>query len=132
MSSDLAAWLLEQIAEDERQLLDGDPAHQWHSGGCHAWMSAANRPCSCGATERLHAECDAKRKVLNEHRTRDSVHLVEEGAPVPVHSDPSCRGCGFGGDEEPRTAHVNECPTLRALALSFVGRPGYCEEWRPS
>jgi hypothetical protein len=47
MSSDLAAWLLEQIAEDERQLLDGDPAHQWHSGGCHAWMSAANRPCSC-------------------------------------------------------------------------------------
>lgn len=55
---------------------------------------------------RVLAEVEAKRRILDEH---EGVHT-----------------CGD------RTYDFREwCPTLRALALPYAGRPGYREEWRP-
>jgi hypothetical protein len=62
--------------------------------------------------------CAADRKVLAEHRP--------QGGGYPSHY--ACEGCGYDGSycPEPNTEHVNDCPTLLALAEGY----GLTEEQR--
>jgi hypothetical protein len=96
----LTEFLLARIAEDEAAVEgfwsgDGDPGFMWGPG-------------------RIRAECEAKRRIVEEHRpTRDGL----------------CCGCCWLqdlGSWEPYP-----CPTLRALALPYAERPDYRQEWKP-
>jgi hypothetical protein len=62
--------------------------------------------------ERL-ADVRAKRQIMDLHPT------VPEDWATDIAGD--CRTCS-----EPAP-----CRTVRALALPYADRPGYCEEWRP-
>lgn len=127
MSIDLAVWLLEQIAEDERlaSAVHKDE-RKWRYGEFSESVTLENGPgyVACGPWDcdvdadyarhmvnfdpaRVLAECDAKRRMLELHQQRD------DG-----------RGC-YDCDtiDEPCGVHV-------LLALPYV-RPGYREEWRP-
>ena len=123
--SDLATWLLEQIAKDERQVDElresdyGDRTliqEDWGGDGIYApdlndfgglWITPA----------RVLAECAAKRRIIDEH------HKVEEYAD-PITFCSACGGHPSHGSDWP-------CYTLRLLALPYADRPGYREEWRP-
>ncbi|GAA3878088.1 hypothetical protein GCM10022243_48470 [Saccharothrix violaceirubra] len=65
------------------------------------------------------AMCDAHAAIL-------AVHYVDEKDPAS-----ECVGCLTTRWREPWAPNINECPTLRALALAYQHRPGYREEWRP-
>jgi hypothetical protein len=133
VSTDLATWLLEQIAEDER-VAGGLPADGYPKHGSRVlsvegtlkvpWPDRWN-------PVHVLAECDAKRLILREHRRYDEWIREEMPSFASPSADAHCVGCGFGSTEEPRTEHIDQCPTLRALALPYTDRPGYREEWRP-
>ena len=110
--TDLADWLLEQIAEDEAD------ARWLHD------VSVDNMPtlekfgdCICGRPARVLAECESKRRIIAEH------HKVEEYAD-PITFCSACGGHPSHGSDWP-------CYTLRLLALPYADRPGFREEWRP-
>lgn len=136
MSGDLASWLLEQIAEDEQRAADakGERSGRWtHTEGAHGRQKVVDdlgysvleddtkrlsydvdsepwHTCPHIATwdpKRVLAECDAKRRLVDLHRSND------EG---------SCITC-----MEP----IAPCDTLQVLTLPYVDRDGYREEWRP-
>lgn len=107
--SDLASWLLEQIAEDERLIRAED--ERLNSLLPAAWVipdiMLVGNP---GDTERMLAECAAKRAIIALH---DGNHKCSE-------SDDECTWI----DGRP-------CETLLLLARPYAYRPGYLEEWRP-
>lgn len=107
---DLITWLRAQLDED-----------QWHaeeaqrSSGAHIRLAIGKHGGPlfiCADPARMHAEVEAKRRILAEHRIEDT------GADVMPRA---CRRCGSFGN----------CLTVRLLALPYADRPGYREEWRP-
>ena len=123
--TDLASWLLEQIAEDERQVDElresdyGDRTliqEDWSGDGIYApdlndfgglWITPA----------RVLAECEAKRRIIDEHPKTDR---YDESIAF-------CLTCE-NGHARPG---AYPCYTLRLLALPYADRPGFREEWRP-
>jgi hypothetical protein len=73
-------------------------------------------------------DVEAKRRLLAAHRRGDDV----DDYPVEWPPDPSCVGCGFNSFEERTTAHIDNCPVLRALAAPFADHPDYDPSWSPS
>lgn len=72
----------------------------------------------------------AYRAVLAIHNTWAVVYGEEdEDGEDGEETDPRCIGCGFSSTEEPISEHVDDCTTLRALALTYRRRPGFQEEW---
>lgn len=134
--TELAAWLLEQIAEDETiaqaACLKGHPS--WHNengplGDYDVTDDAArlivsemvNMPNQAvhiarWDPTRVLAECDVKRRIIAEHTVFQPP--PEVAPPTPIIDCPWCI-------VEP------PCPTLRLLALPFADREGYREEWKP-
>lgn len=131
--TDLAAWLLEQIAEDERiaRLASGPkwwletylnlgatPAAVWSAlPPRDENLVAANGPnphnlrhLAAWDPARVLAECAAKRRIVARHRNL---------------SDVNCTAC------DASECLDFPCPTLRLLALPYADRPGYDEAWRP-
>lgn len=119
VETDLVAWLLDQVAVDERAARDG------HSACAHVDL------CDDGSEfdevfgfrngpARVLAECDAKWRIIADHK------------PVEVDGGFRCGSCGpcvdcawdAGANEWP-------CITLRLLALPYADRPGYRQEWAP-
>ena len=84
--------------------IDEDAAWRWHVDYCRALDDGA---CDCQATERVLAECEAKRRIVNTHPFR----LV--------------------GDGEERQAERLRNHTLRLLALPYAEHPDYRQEWTP-
>ncbi|MFF2621228.1 DUF6221 family protein [Oerskovia jenensis] len=67
-------------------------------------------------TERVLAECEAKRRIVELHFEND---------PGP---DAECGACGdIGG----YYSQVWPCPTIKALAAVYADHPDYDEAWRP-
>lgn len=116
MTEDLAGWLLEQIAEDERLASAASPG-PWKANAEHDEVWAVDdEPVADGfalsnnqlrATvdhmvnfdpARVLVECDAKRRVVAMH--------------TPGERDRDCPEC-----------------TLKLLALPYADRPGYRAEW---
>jgi len=137
VAADLTGWLVVQVAQDEREAhlaFSGqmDPENGWgehgravtpHVGVIHEDIQRAHVVKWNPA--RVLVECDVKRRILAVHHRAGSVYPGDR-------DDPRCVGCGFDGDEEPVTPHIDQCPTLRALALPYADRPGYRAEWRPA
>lgn len=131
MSTDLTAWLLEQITEDERvaRAAKDNTAGEW------AWRAqdapvvlydySGKRTMGEGAhiaawdPARVLAECDAKRRIIEVHHAREATGFDRDGEE---HSAMVCDACSMEDDP---------CPTARLLALPYADRPGYREEWRP-
>jgi len=106
MTTPLSAWLLEQIAEDEKyargEALESPP---W------AWA--------------LHALtwCEAKRRLVG-------LHTDEEEHDCPTEDGGSVYFNYLKGWAE-EADNPQVCPTLRLIALPYADRPGYREEWKP-
>lgn len=142
MSDGLASWLLEQIAEDERRakamateyptpwdvadrgwmarvVADGPHFHEvirveQHQVSETAWLTDVIQHVETWNPDRVLAECDAKRK------------LVEFWSQA--YTNP--KDVAFTGPVWDRV-RANAQWTLRKLALPYADRPGYQEEWRP-
>lgn len=110
--ADLAAWLLAQIAEDERL------AARYDAAGAVPWDDAppVYDFLLAFAPVRVLAECEAKRSIVNR------CILV-----LDAFSQPST---GAWPDVNRRERHHARI-TLALLALPYADRPSYDEAWRP-
>lgn len=104
---DLHGWITQQIDHVEDVVRDPSGA---------PW-SAVDHIIMFGPDAVLR-RCAADRKILTEHQP--------QGGGYPSHY--ACQGCGYDGGycPEPITEHVNDCPTLLALAEGY----GLTEEQR--
>jgi hypothetical protein len=125
---DLAAWLLEQLAED-RQIREEQG--ETHTLDCMARVSTEwDHQCRCGFAHRVEAECDAKRQVIEAVKRREQGHpgrhanIIGEG-PEAYDEYDSCAYC-IRWNETTLQPYV-----LRLLALPYSDRAGYREEWKP-
>jgi hypothetical protein len=126
VTADLAAWLLADdgpIAEDERVAQAALARTRRWPKGDRPWERAAfrasiepgpagvlERMAAFGDPDRVLAECDAKRKIIEHHCPAN---------PEDPPGDRHCLGC----------ADMLPCPTLMYLAQPYAGRPGWREEW---
>lgn len=83
--------------------------------------------------ERILAEVEAKRRILDEHAiVHRQIGWLEDGdednAEIPV-----CRSCVPKHSYYGRRADVPEgpCRTVRLLALPYADADGYRKKWRP-
>jgi len=90
----LTEFLLARIAEDEKW--------RWHIDYCRALDDGA---CDCHATERVLAECEAKRRII---------------VGLDYESDEWCFA------DAPAVAEV-----LPFLSLPYADHPDYRQEWKP-
>lgn len=108
-------------AEAERQR---DPSTQWHDKDCEAvpdvlYPDRETGACTCGVPERVLAEIEARRALLDEHQDvnhGDCGTCVDGSWGYPVHG---------GSSPQP-----HPCRTLRLLAQPYANRLGYDETWR--
>ncbi|MCW2950823.1 MAG: hypothetical protein JWN41_1836 [Thermoleophilia bacterium] len=101
----LTEFLLARIAEDESQarmrIQSGEPKY-------------APVPWGCPSANRVLAECEAKRQIVDEHADYGSYGKT-------------CQTCSESDiDNKPWP-----CPTLRALALPYADHPDCRDEWKP-
>ena len=146
MTNDLAAWLLEQITEDETAARaahsylvehaaafysEDDPPYGWQRSwegfGRSGWTEPSGQPISSHIARwnpaHVLAECDAKRRILARHAPKVG---TEYG---PFEGELIC-GCSGGTDEF--HAVPWPCADVRDIASVYADRPGYEEEaWRP-
>ncbi|MFH9072704.1 hypothetical protein [Streptomyces alboflavus] len=96
---DLHGWITQQINAHE---------HLARETTSSLWQIALGED-SVAAT--VLRRCTADRKILEEHRP--------QGGGWPSHY--ACEGCGYDGGycPEPITRHINDCPTLLALAEGY-------------
>lgn len=115
---DLSEWLLAQITDDEERL-DRVVDDEIFSS------NDANLPAPSIDVGYLLADCDAKRRIIFEHRPANQAL-----------SYPLCTLCldRVATDDEGAWAIGKPwpCQTLRLLALPYAGREGYLDEWRDS
>lgn len=123
MTSDLATWLMEQIAEDElaaQALLEQPAFAEFRMDHRPIQHAIREDPDPTGAVRFRLAECDAKRRIVDLHtpegRYRD----------CPTCTERDYRAYRYDDDEQ-----LWWCDTLKVLALPYADRPGYREEWRP-
>lgn len=148
--TDLAAWLLERIAEDEAVARAATAGPwTWHPvSNLHAdsagWIgSPGGLRTSSGVfvaevsntldglddgahiarhdPARVLATCAAHRRIVEEH----SNFYDNPYAPASAYG-PECKSCGSPGEYGVDWP----CPTLRALASIYADRDGFREEWR--
>lgn len=101
----LTEFLLARIVEDEA---DRHGIHDVAICSSLEWGGMTNLTCDCGWPERVLAECEAKRRIVEAHRAWDE----NEWQSPPYFSAPM--------DE-----------VLALLALPYADHPDYREEWRP-
>jgi hypothetical protein len=143
VQTDLATWLLEQVAEDERRAkaAQARTAHRDEPDGYASWRVSdggmgvyGEHVClMVGPYDYLHdelgehvvtwapgrvlVECDTKRRIIELHQPK-TVTGTANGKPV---AESRCASC----------ADLYPCQTLRLLALPYADRPGYRDEWDP-
>lgn len=114
-ADDLAAWLLEQIAENQRVAADlpadGYPLHNLRVLSVQGTMDVP-WPDRWNPVLVL-AECDATRRVI-EHAQKIAAEVREDGSNVLLYGQ-----------------HIALQAVLKHLALSYAHLPGYLERWRP-
>lgn len=123
MTDDLASWLLEQIAEDERVARASYPYARWWVDGPAErsgewWVYDAGAKCkrredaehiAAHDPARVLAECEAQRRIVELHRIDIDI----------------CDAC------DKLVNPAIGCETLRLLALPYADRDGYKDDWRP-
>jgi len=127
----LVDFLLARIAEDEEAARsaarDNEPV--WDSYGTDGPTGLLELGVNEGGPEaaaehferwlpaRVLAECEAKRRIVDEHTCQ-----------CP---DPNCGDCGACSGDHHADPTPAPCPTLRLLAAVYVDHPDYDEAWRP-
>lgn len=119
MADDLVVWLTEQLTEDERVRREQGETHTVHCIGRvgHEW----DHQCRCGFGDRVLAECNVKRRVME--RPGPFCSCSEVGQPM----DPDTNWTV-------PIPHHYDCSAYEAakiFAEVYSDRPGYREEWRP-
>lgn len=101
---ELTEFLLARIAEDEA--LDSGMPHRNSCRQFGGWPGEPETevPCSCGVTDRILAECEAKRRIVE--------------------------ACDPSGSQGPAHAVLSDI-ALCAMASVYAGHPDYDEAWRP-
>ncbi len=131
---DLARWLGQQLDEDGRIARAATPGPWTQSGiGEYGWGVSFSRPGAGVEAEdseqgradaehiaahdpaRVLREIDAKREIMGHH--------------VPVGDGTVC--LSYCHTRTPGEAQTWPCLTLRLLALPYLDRPGYRDEWKP-
>jgi hypothetical protein len=128
--SDLTAFLLARIGEDEESARE---AATWEDGMYfEPWQAHIpqagyfNSEMPYGAVEfsaaRVLAECEAKRRIVEEHRESYA-------------GSKRCEVCAKDAHLEYGDVVVDwvrfPCPTMRLLALPYADHPDYRQEWTP-
>jgi hypothetical protein len=108
---DIAEFLLARIAEDEAEVKFVVESSGWMLD-VHEDPSDETPPVLTISTARVLAECEAKRRVVKEHRQ--------------VKGESACRCC-FGGFTSPGKW---PCTTLQLLATPYIDHPDYDPAWR--
>lgn len=113
--TDLAEFLLARIAEGEAKARTEGPT-QPHEQSC-GWRlqegpGFSDDGCTCGLPDRVLAECEAKRRIVEEHC----------GGTWPHPSDPC--------DAHNADFETVPCDTLRYLALPYTEHEDFCSEWQ--
>jgi hypothetical protein len=116
MGVTLTEFLVLQIATDEGL------RNEVHLGECLIWDPVRSR-CDCLGPERVTAECEAKRRIVELHAIDCWVGTGPDGD-----DEYFCAGCAGAGTASTPDGVV--CPTLAALATVYGDRPGYLDEWR--
>lgn len=127
---DLATWLLEQVAEDERIAREADAAAHWavylegyaiesDAGDWFIEPKILARHLARHGPKPALAECEAKRRIIAEHSA------VENGLGELV-----CVTCCTRTNDGDADGDW-PCITLREYGAMYakLGRPGYREEW---
>jgi hypothetical protein len=136
----LTEFLLARIAEDEAKVREG-MAPDWrgektfysgfHASGDDWGLWYFNVP-----PARLLAECEAKRRIVAEHRlvtfTDVSLGIVDESVCVVCHAVLDSPDDDSDDWAYPLVQVGFPCTTLRALALPYAGRPDFRQEWAVS
>lgn len=122
--ADLADWLLEQIAEDERRAHEVSGKDDlWNGEHLDLWVIDDDyKHNTLGITRRrVLAECAAKQRILERHRPRVAVEGPHEGQLI----------CGSSHGDDEYYAIGWPCADVMDMASVYAERPGYREEWRP-
>lgn len=126
--TDLVEFLRARLDDDERR------APNVHALDCELTMTAGfSGPCTCGVPDRIAAEVDAKRRILDLHKPYQQGYMyTAAGVRVPNIRCSVCHDVPEDVDyDNPPYAVEFPCPTLRLLALPFAAHPDYRQEWRP-
>lgn len=123
--SDLVEFLLARITEDEEEARFHPDAVNWPDGvtpigGLYTWVGRDGSYGTGITEEHLLAECEAKRRIIEEHGP--SVNYGEFWA---------CSACGELDDVGDWAPVYLPCQTLRLLSLPYADHPDYDAEWRP-
>ena len=113
MTVTLTEFLLARIAEDEkavRDIIEG-----------RVFDLAEDLPIGCWGFARVLAECESKRRIVEEHAAYPTPQKMVGGTII------ACSTCGSVDDSPVEWP----CDTLKALALPRVDHPDYREEWKP-
>lgn len=115
---DLVTWLRAQLDEANTDL------HTVECGWHQREFGHEGTDCTCGAPERLRAEVEAKRLLLDGHESERGVVGYTTVEVLPQYGT-VCAECGTHSSPE-----LWPCRHVRLLALPYAERPGYREEWR--
>jgi hypothetical protein len=118
---EIAIWLRAQLDVDEAN------AYEVHDRDCQSvvmtwtdWTTPTHAgPCDCGWPERMLAEIQAKRRMLDD--------VVPDATGLDMSVDGEFR---VGSRDEKAEPYLGDILT-RLLALPYAEQPGYREEWRP-
>lgn len=106
MPNDLVEFLRACLDDEHR---DAEGKHDQYACDLSALLTFGD--CSCGYPDKVRAEVDAARRIVELHKRFEG--FVD------------CSSCG----DVPQVPYP--CKTLRLLALPRANQPGYQEEWRP-
>jgi hypothetical protein len=141
---DMVAWLLEQLAVDERDFERAGPALLgWatyrRSDGSMNYTTAASGDGDVWIVDGVRttpnsvlvvydpavrrADLDATRRIISLHAVYRPYAPKEPGGYLPA----VCLFCTGDREED----QLMPCEHLKLLALPYADRPGYREAWRP-
>jgi hypothetical protein len=121
----LTEFLLARIAEDEAAAI---AARGWQTGSRHKgqpldWSIHMDR----WSPDRVLAECEAKRRIIEAHPLTHDVVAVHSGETPGV----ACANCAaLGRSEKDIVEDLGPCDTLLALASIYSDHPDFDEAWR--
>ena len=132
----LTDFLLARIAEDEVRANLRD----WHVSGCDTIPDASgySYPCDCGVPERMRRECEAKRRIVEWHKSWPVLVQKPPTFDQVESADPSgfvmraSQQIAWATEQEYRERFGTEppsAPILRALAAVYADHADYRDEW---
>jgi len=123
---DLIAFLRARLDDDTRMALAARDPWFGYEPDEHVervkWADALH--IARHSPNRVLAEVDAKRRILDEHP-------ATVGWDGNSHDGTVCGTCSMNDDSGALDGDPYPCPTLRLLALPYADHPAYQDAWRP-